>query len=96
MPVKKLKWNGSSGRLFQTCLKVRTSKLQGRTRDSCFLETNGKFTNVKHFDSKAKVEVYAREVGLPSTFFMPAAFMSSMFGNFKKVGNLQHLAVTYV
>lgn len=38
-----------------------------------------------HFDSKAKVEEYAREIGLPGTYFMPAVFMSFMLGNFKKV-----------
>jgi len=46
--------------------------------------TNGKLKQVEHFDSKARAEEYTREIGVPSTFFMPAVFMSGMFGNFKK------------
>lgn len=39
--------------------------------------TNGKFPNVEHFDSKAAVEQYIRDIGVPATFFMPGFFMSN-------------------
>lgn len=42
--------------------------------------TNGKLVNVHHFDSKAKVEDYIREIGVPATFFLPAYFMSNLPG----------------
>jgi uncharacterized protein YbjT (DUF2867 family) len=46
--------------------------------------TNGANKDVVHFDSKALVEEYAREQGVPGTYFMPAVFMSGLLGNFKK------------
>lgn len=42
--------------------------------------TNGKLPHVYHFDSKAMVEDYVREIGLPATFFMPGFFMSNIPG----------------
>ncbi|KUI60472.1 NmrA-like family domain-containing protein 1 [Cytospora mali] len=42
--------------------------------------TNGKLPNVYHFDSKAMVEDYIRELGIPATFFMPGFFMSNIPG----------------
>lgn len=42
--------------------------------------TNGKFPNVEHFDSKATVEKYIRNLGIPATFFMPGFFMSNIPG----------------
>ncbi|KAK4196428.1 NmrA-like family-domain-containing protein [Triangularia verruculosa] len=42
--------------------------------------TNGKLPNVYHFDSKALVEDYAREVALPATFFLAGCYMSNMPG----------------
>jgi uncharacterized protein YbjT (DUF2867 family) len=41
-------------------------------------ETNGQITEVLHFDSKAAVETYIREIGLPASFFMPGFFMSNI------------------
>ncbi|KAF2427659.1 NmrA family transcriptional regulator [Tothia fuscella] len=41
-------------------------------------ETNGENTSVLHFDSKAAVESYAREIGVPLTVFMPGFFMSNI------------------
>jgi uncharacterized protein YbjT (DUF2867 family) len=35
---------------------------------------------VHHFDSKAEVEIYAREKGIPATFFMAGAFMTNFVG----------------
>ncbi|KAK4076556.1 uncharacterized protein Triagg1_4159 [Trichoderma aggressivum f. europaeum] len=42
--------------------------------------TNGKLLNVYHFDSKAVVEQYARDAGIPATFFQPGFFMSNIPG----------------
>ncbi|KAB5578572.1 NmrA-like family-domain-containing protein [Coniochaeta sp. 2T2.1] len=42
--------------------------------------SNGKLPHVYHFDSKAEVESYAREVGIPATFFMPGFYMSNLPG----------------
>ena len=42
--------------------------------------TGGKFPNVEHFDSKAAVEQYIRDLGIPATFFMPGFFMSNLPG----------------
>ena len=42
--------------------------------------TNGKYPGVEHFDSKAAVERYIREIGVPATFFLPAFFMSNFPG----------------
>ena len=47
--------------------------------------TNGKITVVEHFDSKAQVEQYIRDIGQPATFFMPAMFFSVALGNFRKI-----------
>lgn len=44
------------------------------------LVTNGKLPNVYHFDSKALVEDYVREIGIPATFFMPGFFMTNIPG----------------
>lgn len=35
---------------------------------------------MKHFDSKATVESYIRELGIPATFFLPGFFMSNLPG----------------
>lgn len=40
--------------------------------------TNGKLPHVYHFDSKAIVEDYVRELDIPATFFMPGFFMSNL------------------
>ncbi|KAI9820416.1 MAG: hypothetical protein M1832_003749 [Thelocarpon impressellum] len=40
--------------------------------------TNGKFSGVYHFDSKANVEEYIRSIGVPATFFMPGFYMSNI------------------
>ncbi|KAI1772056.1 NmrA-like family-domain-containing protein [Hypoxylon cercidicola] len=39
--------------------------------------SDGKLPNVYHFDSKAKVEEYVRELGIPATFFMPGFYMTT-------------------
>ncbi|KAI1267622.1 NmrA-like family protein [Xylariaceae sp. FL1019] len=42
--------------------------------------TNGKLAHVYHFDSKANVEEYIRELGIPATFFMPGFYMPNISG----------------
>jgi uncharacterized protein YbjT (DUF2867 family) len=46
----------------------------------CGVVSGGKLPNVYHFDSKALVEDYARESGIPATFFMPGFYMSNLPG----------------
>lgn len=52
----------------------------GLTRLTHDTVTNGKLSNVYHFDSKAIVEDYVRELGIPATFFLPGFFMSNIPG----------------
>ena len=42
--------------------------------------TGGKFPGVEHFDSKAAVEQYIRDLGIPASFMMPGFFMSNFPG----------------
>lgn len=37
----------------------------------------GRLSHVPHFDSKAEIEEYARQSGIPSTFYLPGYFMSN-------------------
>ncbi|KAK4177823.1 NmrA-like family-domain-containing protein [Triangularia setosa] len=43
--------------------------------------SDGKLPNVYHFDSKALVEDYAREVGIPATFLLAGSYMSNLPGS---------------
>lgn len=40
--------------------------------------TNGRLTHVPHFDSKADVEQYIRDSGVPATFYLPGYYMSNL------------------
>ncbi|KXH25367.1 NmrA-like family protein [Colletotrichum nymphaeae SA-01] len=40
--------------------------------------SNGSLPHVYHFDSKAKVEEYVRELAIPATFFMPGFYMPNL------------------
>jgi hypothetical protein len=42
--------------------------------------SNGVLTHVTHFDSKATVESYIRQLRIPATFFLPGAYMSNFPG----------------
>jgi uncharacterized protein YbjT (DUF2867 family) len=42
--------------------------------------SKGALPGVTHFDSKAKVEAYIRQIGLPATFFLPGFYMSNLPG----------------
>ncbi|KAK6820598.1 NMRAL1 protein [Apiospora arundinis] len=47
--------------------------------------SKGALPHVYHFDSKATVEEYIRELGIPAAFFMPGFYMSNLpGGNFRK------------
>ncbi|KAL8637485.1 MAG: hypothetical protein Q9228_005251 [Teloschistes exilis] len=45
--------------------------------------SGGKFTSVKHFDSKAKVESYIRDLPITSAFYWPGFFMQMTTNMFK-------------
>ena len=45
-----------------------------------FLVSGGKLSQVHHFDSKAEVEQYIRDIGVPASFFLPGFFMSNFPG----------------
>lgn len=49
--------------------------------------TNGKLPHVYHFDSKALVEDYVRELGIPASFFLPGFFMSNLPGGMLREAN---------
>ncbi|CAG9996933.1 unnamed protein product [Clonostachys byssicola] len=46
--------------------------------------SKGALTHVKHFDAKATVEKYIREIGVPATFVMPGFYMSNLFEMIRK------------
>lgn len=49
--------------------------------------SKGKLDKVVHFDSKATVEEYIRQLGIPATFFLPGFFMSNIPG--QSLNNMQ-------
>lgn len=49
--------------------------------------SGGKLSKVAHFDSKAEVEEYIREIGVPATFFMPGFYMANIPG--QSLNNMQ-------
>jgi len=42
--------------------------------------SKGILPDVKHFDSKAHIEAYIREIGIPASFFLPGFYMSNIPG----------------
>lgn len=57
--------------------------------------TSGKLSNVEHFDSKAEVEQYIRDLGIPATFFMPGFFMINLPGGmFRQVPPSNNYTIT--
>lgn len=42
--------------------------------------SKGELSNVYHFDSKAEIESYIRQLGIPSTFFLAGFYMSNLSG----------------
>lgn len=43
---------------------------------------------MKHFDAKAEVEEYVRELGIPATFFYPGTYMSNFPPALQKVSTV--------
>ncbi|KAM0257778.1 hypothetical protein ACHAPA_011574 [Fusarium lateritium] len=46
--------------------------------------TDGKLPHVYHFDGKARIEEYARESGVPSTFFLPGMYLQTISDFFRQ------------
>ncbi|KAJ6779891.1 hypothetical protein PWT90_08663 [Aphanocladium album] len=46
--------------------------------------SKGRLPGVTHFDSKAKIEQYIRQSGIPATFFLPGFYMSNFFDMIRK------------
>lgn len=42
--------------------------------------SKGELTDVKHFDSKAAIEAYIREIEIPASFYLPGFYMSNLPG----------------
>ena len=42
--------------------------------------SNGKYSKVYHFDSKAEIEKYIKSIGVPATFFLPGFYMANVAG----------------
>ncbi|GME63580.1 putative family transcriptional regulator protein [Neofusicoccum parvum] len=40
-------------------------------------ETGGRLKNVPHFDGKAEIEAYVKEIGVPATFVLPGYYMTN-------------------
>ena len=53
--------------------------------DSRTIVSNGKMSHMLHFDSKAEVEEYTKEIGVPSTFFYAGCYMSNFPDALQKV-----------
>jgi len=47
-------------------------------------------SHMAHFDSKADVEEYVRELGIPATFFFAGCYMSNFCAALQKVLSLAH------
>ena len=69
------------------CMHAYTLHIQVLTRYPDFLVSNGRYTCVPHFNSKAKVESYIRDKlpNLPSTFFLAGCYMTNFSGPFSGV-----------
>ncbi|KAM4065033.1 nmrA-like family protein [Hirsutella rhossiliensis] len=46
--------------------------------------SNGRLSRISHFDSKAKIEQYIRDSGIPSTFVLPGWYASNFFQAIQK------------
>ncbi|KAK6212427.1 hypothetical protein LQW54_005201 [Pestalotiopsis sp. IQ-011] len=55
--------------------------------------SNGALPHVYHFDSKAKVEEYVRELGIPATFFMPRFYMPNIPGEMMRAWQLEQTSL---
>lgn len=53
----------------------------------CLAVSGGKYSKVWHFDSKAWVETYIRDLGIPATFFLPGFYMSNIPGGMMRANH---------
>ncbi|KAF4989084.1 hypothetical protein FGRMN_9370 [Fusarium graminum] len=55
---------------------------------SSLLDTNklsdGRLTHIKHFEGKAEIEEYIRQINVPASFVLPGFFASNLFGTIRK------------
>jgi hypothetical protein len=58
--------------------------------------THGKLLNLHHFDSKAMVEEYIREIGVPASFVMPGYFMSNIPGSIQPSQDRESYSVSWL
>lgn len=74
------------------CVKVGVKLLIWSSLPSVTKMSDGKVTDLKHFDSKALVEEYIRKLPIMSAFFMAGWYMQNHLGFMppKAVGPLSH------
>lgn len=46
--------------------------------------SNGRLTHIKHFEGKAEIEEYIRQINVPATFVLPGFFGSNLFTSIRK------------
>ncbi|KAF4457128.1 hypothetical protein F53441_916 [Fusarium austroafricanum] len=46
--------------------------------------SNGRLTHIKHFEGKAEIEEYIRQIGVPGTFVLPGFFASNLLTSIRK------------
>ncbi|KAF5588546.1 nitrogen metabolic regulation nmr [Fusarium subglutinans] len=46
--------------------------------------SNGRLTHIKHFEGKAEIEEYIRQINVPATFVLPGFFASNLFTSIRK------------
>ncbi|KAF5610585.1 uncharacterized protein FTJAE_14251 [Fusarium tjaetaba] len=52
--------------------------------DAAKVFTDGNLPHVYHFNGKARIEEYARECGVPSSFFLPGKYLQSLIDFFRQ------------
>lgn len=85
-------WEKMSGELetkqgktiVDACKEEKVDRLIFSTLINVTEATKGKNTEVAHFDSKAKIEEYARASNVPGTYFLPGVFMSGVLQSIRK------------
>ncbi|KAF4443721.1 nitrogen metabolic regulation nmr [Fusarium acutatum] len=46
--------------------------------------SNGRLAHIKHFEGKAEIEEYIRQINVPATFVLPGFFASNLFTSIRK------------
>lgn len=71
--------------LVDACKETKVERLIFSSLVYVSKASKGKNTRVAHFDSKARVEEYARSISQPATYYMPGPFMSFILSSFRPV-----------